>query len=52
MGSVVFGGRLPGYHMLDHELAHENHWADEKLNRYGKKQQSTGGRPWMIKRFL
>ena len=32
MRSVEPGGRLPGYHMVDHELAHENQWAYKQGN--------------------
>ena len=32
MSSVVFGGRVPGHHMIDHELAHENQWAYKQGN--------------------
>ena len=30
--SVVLGGRLPGHHMVDHELAHENQWTYKQGN--------------------
>ena len=32
MRSVVVGGRLPGPHMVDDELAHENQWAYKQGN--------------------
>ena len=32
MRSAVLGGRLPGRHMVDHELAHENQQAYKQGN--------------------